>query len=60
MPDRSMALLYGRRGSLAAELLDIGRDMQRLHGRNRRPASGNKRTRRQIFVGRQAATQYRN
>ena len=30
-----MALLYGRRGSLAAELLDIGRDMQRLQGRVR-------------------------
>ena len=30
MPDRGEALLDGRRGSLAAELLDVGRDMQRL------------------------------
>ena len=31
MPDRGEALLDGRRGSLAAELLDVGRDVQRLH-----------------------------
>src|SRR5271165_3143718 len=38
MPDRGEALFDGRRGSLAAELLDVGRDMQRLHGGDRRDA----------------------
>ena len=38
MPDRGEALLDGRRGSLAAKLLDIGRDMQRLHVGDRRDA----------------------
>jgi hypothetical protein len=31
MPDRGEALLDGRRGALTAELLDVGRDVQRLH-----------------------------
>ncbi len=38
MADRGEALLDGRRGSLAAELLDIGGDVQRLHVGDRRDA----------------------
>ena len=36
--DRGEALLDGRRGSLAAELLDVGGDVQRLHVGDRRDA----------------------
>jgi hypothetical protein len=36
--DRGEALLDGQRGSLATELLDVGRDMQRLHVGDRRDA----------------------
>ena len=38
MPDRGEALLDGRRGSLAAKLLDVGGDVQRLHVGDRRDA----------------------
>ena len=38
VPDRGKALLDGRRGPLAAQLLDIGGDMQRLHVGDRRDA----------------------
>ena len=35
MADRGQALFDGRRGSLTAELLDVGGDMQRPHVDNR-------------------------
>ena len=38
MADRGEALLDGRRRPLAAELLDVGGDMQRLHVGDRRDA----------------------
>ena len=38
MADRGEALLDGRRRALAAELLDVGGDMQRLHVGDRRDA----------------------